>query len=424
MSSAPRADIQLTNELSAFLDRQHNEMIERELGLPENPTPEVILRRVLTPDSFSTTASSFATFQQSHQGVTAAFRSIGFGQCGLIFERPGRNYVVKIAKPTYESALWSDFVCHYYVYKAFEQQKQIPECRVPRLFSFIPKTHQRWWDENLPFFTEIHRSLSLPAMALITERILPLPKIGREALIDKYCAPTFRSAVAMNPINRDCLARVYLGKRRLGNAQPPLNFTLRNFNLHLDQMVELGLPIESYATAIGEALAIIHWAARVDGYDIEIVLGSEGNVTYSRDVHRLLDLSPEEVATLPPFTDIETLMTVNFKRRTTRLWILDFNLCNNFSEQVAQEHPEVLIKHLVTAFYENDPYYPLPCMDLELDQKLWAIFSARYLKKGKEILEGDERLAVLPRMFIDACILREQENLANGLGHGHREDKQ
>lgn len=427
ISSALRADIQLTNQLSAFLDKQHNELVQRGLGLPENPTPELILRRVLTPDSFFTTPSSFATFQQSQRAFASSFRSIGFGQCGLVFERPGRNYAIKVAKSAYETGLWSDFVCHYNVYKAFDQQIKTPECRVPRLFSFIPKTHQQWWVENLPSFTEVHSSLSLPGMALITERIPPLPKIGREALIDKYCAPSSRAAVAANSTNRDCLARVYLGRRRPANAQPPPNFTLRNFNLCLDQMIELGLPLELYATAMGEALAIIHWAARVDGYDIEIVLGSEGDVTYSRDVHCVLDLTPEEAAALPPFTNIESLMTVDFKRRTTRLWVLDFNLCNPFSEEVAQEHPEALTGHLVTAFFENDPYYPLPLMDHELDQKLWDSFSAQYLDKGKEILEGpgqNERLAILPRMFIDGCVSREQENLVNGVGHGHRENKQ
>ncbi|KAJ5638373.1 hypothetical protein N7490_008252 [Penicillium lividum] len=62
---------------------------------------------------------------------------------------------------------------------------------------------------------------------------------------------------SVSPTNRDYLARVYLGRRRITTA-PSANVTLRNFNLHLDQMIELGLPIQKMAGAISEALALVH----------------------------------------------------------------------------------------------------------------------------------------------------------------------
>ncbi|KAJ5081919.1 zinc finger protein-domain-containing protein [Penicillium alfredii] len=272
-----------------------------------------------------------------------------------------------------------------------------------------------------------HRSEStpLPAMAFITEGILPLPKIAREALITKYCPQHLQAHVSASATNRDCLARVYLGRRLPATVPLAPNFTLRNYNLCLDQVVELNLPVELYAAGIGEALAIIHWAANVDGYEVEFVLGSEGDARYTQDISSSLNLTWEQLAAMSPHSNVDSLMRANFKRRTTRLWVLDFNLCNMWEEKVGWEDPDSLISHLVVAFFENDPYFPLPLMELDIDRQLWATFTAAYLSKAGHILAapGKERLVSLPQRFIDACVLREQESLDKGLGHGHRECK-
>lgn len=426
---ARRASADLTNQLSALLDSEQNKFAIDKLGLFEDLSPDEILATTLNPCSTGNNTSlppphKISVLNHS-TSVEIGYRTIGFGQCGLVFERPGRNHVLKIAKPSYEDSLWADFVAHVRVRQAFERQEHV-KCRVPRVFSYVTKSNQNWWKQNRPLITEAHHSVSLPAMTLITERILPLPGIARQALIRKYCPPPFQSAARANPTNRDCLARVYLGRRHPADAPPSRNFTLRNYNLCLDQMIELELPVKILATAMGEALAIIHWAAHVDGYDIEFVLGSEGNVAYTRDESLALSLSPEQVVAMQPHTDLESIMTVNFKRRTTRLWVLDFNLCSTWKEEVGWEQPEPLVAQLVMAFFENDPYYPRPLMELDLDKELWEVFSTTYLEKGKQILESPGkvwRLAGLPRMFIDACVARERDNLVKGLGHSHREHK-
>ncbi|KAJ6107369.1 zinc finger protein-domain-containing protein [Penicillium sp. IBT 18751x] len=429
-SSSFVADMNLTNQLSALLDQEHNDMVVRELNLLDATiSPENVLLRVLTPDSFTTTASSFTRVQQSQQLLTSVgYRAIGFGQCGLVFERPGRDYVLKVAKPSYEGSLWADFKAHYSISQAVQKHQspnQPMECRVPKIFSYVSKDNDIWWNENKPFFTAtMQESVSLPAMTLISQRILPLPKIAREALINKYCPEPSRTLVAANPTNRDCLARVYLGRRRTTTA-PSANFTLRNFNLHLDQMIELDLPISKIAGAIGEALALVHWTAHVDGYDIEFVLGSEGYTTYTREVSLALNMTGEQVAALPPNTDIESMMSVNFKQRTTRLWMLDFNLCNMWDESAVLENPEALVSHLVMAFFENDPYYPLPLMESDVDKELWTVFTAQYLRMATKVMNGkDPRLVALPLKFVDGCVERERESIRNGLGHGHRDFKQ
>lgn len=423
VSSSLRADIDLTNELSARLDKSWNEAMEQQLNIPADATPAEVLMKVLSPESTMTTASSFALFQERQQGSPVGYRAIGFGQCGLVFEKPGRDYVVKVAKIAYDDALWSDFKAHFFVFHAFERQ-QHAECRIPRVYSYVPKENHSWWELNGPLLA--HDSLHLPAMALITERILPLPKLARQALINTYCPPALRPAASINPTNRDCLARIYLGRRRSSNTPLAPNFTLRNCNLSVDQMIDLQLPVTLYAAAMGEGLAIIHWAAQVDAYDIEFVLGSQGDATYTRDVSTVLGLTLEQVAAMKPHTDIEMMRTIDFKRRTTRMWVLDFNLCSVWEEIAGWEAPEALIAHLVTAFFENDPYYPLPMSELEVDRRLWETFRTEYLRKADQILSApgkNERLGSLPRKFIDACTSRERDALAAGLGHGHREHK-
>lgn len=51
-------------------------------------------------------------------------------------------------------------------------------------------------------------------------------------------------------------------------------FSLRNFNLHLDQAQEIGLDTEVPAYALADALAMLHWHTKIDAMDMEFVLGS------------------------------------------------------------------------------------------------------------------------------------------------------
>ncbi|GAD94091.1 hypothetical protein ANI_1_310014 [Paecilomyces variotii No. 5] len=415
------------DELSTKFDFQNNQHVTQLLNLPDDASPETILSRVLSLQPVTSAAFPSVTFHQNYKHIS--YRVIGFGQCGLVFERPGRVFAVKVAKPAYEEALWTDFIAHYEVRRAFlryqQQHKPDMECHVPKVFSYIPKSNRQWWELNSPLFTDVHETLPLPAMALITERIPPLPKVARQVLINKYCPPTLRSTVSANHTNRDCLARIYLGRRRPAQAPLPPNFTLRNYNLCLDQMLEINLPIKSLAFAMGEALALIHWSANVDGYDIEFVMGGEADI-YNHDMPSSLALTRRELLTMQPHTNIEAVIEANFKRCTTRVWVLDFNLCSLWEESTGWENPDALVAQLVIAFYENDPYYPLPLMERNIDRELWEVFTKAYLETASRTLSApgkDARLADLPSKFIDACVTRERDALARNLGHGHRELK-
>ncbi|RSL83038.1 hypothetical protein CEP51_004763 [Fusarium floridanum] len=406
----PDIDALATEELSKSLDRQRNTHLEENFRQEKGLSRIELASRLLSLDA--TTSNRSFSIPKEIPGKNIGFRKIGFGQCGLVFEWPGREMVVKVARPGFQDALWVDHEAHKAVYSAFLEQDNAPRCRVPRLYSHISKDDQ-WWQENKRLFMDQHDDFPFPSSALTSEHILPLAGVVREILIEKYCPQSMQQAALENPLNRDCLARVYLGRRRSPQQPRQVNFSLRNFNLCLDQIVDLGLPASSYASAIGEALAVIHWVANVDGYDVEFVLGSEASVGSQQ----------QKAPSLQP-TQESPWVADEGRRKTARIWVLDFNLCTKWEEEIGWEQPEALVEQLVMAFFENDPYYPLPLMDDDLGKQLWSVFRDSYTTKAEEILrEKDERLRALPNRFINACIEREQQNIDNGLGHGHRQHK-
>ncbi|KAF7550421.1 hypothetical protein G7046_g8021 [Stylonectria norvegica] len=403
---AVMADVSATNHLSELLDNCRNECLLQDTQITNEDTSIDVLTRFLSLGTIISTAnsSSAASQQATPFKDDVGFRKIGFGQCGLVFERPGEDYVIKAARPHFEPALQQDYQVHQAVDRAFRRQEPALECRVPEVHRHILANDASWWDHHRSLFAEEHTSFPFPADVLITERISPLPKVARRALIDQFCDQDMQAAAAANPLNRDCLARIYLGKRVPPNTPLQRNFSLRNFNFHLNQMEALNLPILDYAKAIADALAVMHWDAHTDAYDVEFVLGSEAPYVSS-----LANTS----ATAP-----------DLKSRAARIWVLDFNLCSQWEEVDTLEQPEAVINQLVHAFFENDPYYPLPLMENLTDHKLWVVFRDSYLAKADEILKGKvDKLEMLPTQFIDGILAREREKLAMGLGHGHRDCK-
>ncbi|KAJ3498011.1 hypothetical protein NLG97_g1458 [Lecanicillium saksenae] len=189
-------------------------------------------------------------------------------------------------------------------------------------------------------------------------------------------------------------------------------------------MVALGLPVAAFARQMAEALAVMHWSALTDGYDVEFVLGSDIKFDYRQ--HNLLQRTSEELEKLAPNTDIDAALGTSIPRAAARMWVLDFNLCSRWSEESLVEFPEQILSQLVLAFFENDPYYPLPLAESALDQELGVAFQNEYLDKSERFLQLNsdyQSVRHLPSRFIDECIARERQKLAAGLGHGHRDLK-
>jgi hypothetical protein len=164
------------------------------------------------------------------------------------------------------------------------------------------------------------------------------------------------SQILNSPENEHCLVRIYLGRRRVVSSDKKRHisrfFSLRNFPLHMDQMEELSLPCDVWAKAMGGALATIHWKLRVDGADIEFVLGAPRHATAN---------SLDESA----------------------LWVLDFDCCKPITADSDG------LTAIARAFWRNDPYYPRPGTLNEKDQELWSIFKEECKRIGKEVLEAD-----------------------------------
>jgi hypothetical protein len=110
------------------------------------------------------------------------------------------------------------------------------------------------------------------AACLRSEQIPPLPEIIRKALINQYFPDDVKDTALTDTTNEDCLVRIYLGKR----ADYPTQLqrpSLRNLPLHVNQIEDLQIDVEDYARAMAEALAVMHWVAKINGRDVEFVLG-------------------------------------------------------------------------------------------------------------------------------------------------------
>lgn len=338
----------------------------------ESDTPEMTLQKHLSIRSVISTTSSFAKRQQTASEALAqqSFRAIGVGTCGRIFEQPGDPLVIKLEVPhSYGGRnLQNDFAMHQRIFAAFKKHQQALDLdvHVPQPFQFVPKSDEDWWDRNGERFPVAHRK---PAAIIFMERILPLPRKVREALIDKYCPERIRAIAKQSPGNKDCLVRLYLGKLKRDRSRPSIMFNLRNFNLHINQCTEIDVETEPFARAMADALAIMHWDVKVDAHDVEFVLGSA-----------------------PTFKEIPHHMSkcYNFERREIHYWLLDFNqVCN-----ISMDYEGV--DSAVFSFVGNDRYYPRPGKGFD---ESWDLFKARYLQTSAAVAAVENQH--LPARFID-----------------------
>ncbi|KAI4152468.1 MAG: hypothetical protein LQ340_002898 [Diploschistes diacapsis] len=283
------------------------------------------------------------------------------------------------------------------VWEAFARTPEVSEeTFVPQPEFFVPRTETRWWEEreaNIPSGV-----VDLPTAALSSERIFPLPQEIRSVLIEKFCQPRNRRKALESESNKDCLVRIYLGsmKGKDGGAF----FSLRNFKLHLNHMIDLVMDVLELARYVGGALATLHWQAKVDGRDVEFVLGS------SPTNHIYGPLTSDELDRLPvnTYTELKVRSKVDFGRRVLRLWVIDFNQCALMSMDDAG------VSAAVGAWSINDPYFPKPTSDTQQEIEVWNIFILRYLEVATRILKN-ETVAIqkLPRKFL-AGIEREHKH--------------
>ncbi|MCJ1363897.1 hypothetical protein MMC16_003006 [Acarospora aff. strigata] len=355
-------------------------VLEQQLSVGDDPIAR--LSRNFSIHSTISTASSFAQQQQQAclQENVHEFREIGAGYCGTVFERHGAISVLKKAKYG-QLTLWNDYCIQAHVYDQFAiarplfHNQEVP--RIPRPVYFTnPEDDQEWWTENGGKFPPSHRTPQTPVLCL--ERIFPLPKPIREDLIDLFCPEAGRAGAKKAAGNKDCIIRLYLGRRRRNTSRPVEFFSLRNFSLHLDMAEQIRLDVAALADQMAIGLALCHWQAKVDCNDVEFVIGSAPTILN-------FAVSSQQVASMPmnSTTRPEGLYD-NFKKRATHLWMLDYDKCHTMpmtDDGIAQA---------VRAAEDNDPYFPKPHKTHPTDQKLWETFSQAYIKASKTILDAND----------------------------------
>ncbi|KAK3169086.1 hypothetical protein OEA41_005534 [Lepraria neglecta] len=374
--------------------------------LPEEPEEPLIqlLKRALSTRSVISTTSSFASRMQGaavgSKPGREDLRIIGLGSCGTVFEIPGTELAFK--KGTSVLGIWSDFRLTNKVHNAVNHirtimQEAFPHSTIPMTpmcHDHYPADHEKFWSENIQRFPASHRTRQ-PTFTV--DRILPLPQVTREGLIKMYFQQNeeVQKKAKNDPENKDCLARIYLGERETVSQQFDAYETLRNFPLRLNMMEYLEVEASELANEMAIGLAILHWQAQVDGMDVEFVLGS--SATWDNERPKGYD-----DMSAPP----HTVEAINFNRRITHLWMLDFDKATN----IELTKYDVNTK-LVPAFLGNDPYYPRP----QVDKNLWEDFCGAYLKASGVILSGkrvDQLVRDLPQHFLDEVmrVSREHED--------------
>lgn len=342
------------------------------------------------------------------------FRRIGRGFCGSVwtlhntYPRPA----LKRADGAPTRYLWKEYYFQTRTIEAFQRLSSLAQdfVRVPYCYWYI-NASDTWWPSHISKFpSEIGVWIAIPqeaCNAMYSELIPPLPKTMRETFINIFCPPRLQDEIKASKTNQDCLTRVFLGRRRTG--RPSAFFSLRNFPLWLNQAEQLELPVESFARAMADALAIMHWEAKIDANYVEFVLG--GPRVPERYPTTMLPSST--IKTLPYNSNTRGIelprqtLEASVKQPSKQLfemWMLDFDCCNTITMD------EAGVEKAVAAFYRNDPYYPRPCDPSSQDFGLWTVFSERYLATGKAIMTRNAADSGLPAKFIDGLITFRNQN--------------
>jgi hypothetical protein len=313
-------------------------------------------------------------------------RDIGRGTCGSVFEVPGTTLAIK--KGSVAKSMWNDFnltnkAQNSYInvlglFASSFAGRTLPRIPLARFYNGPAATE--WWKTNISRFP---RSDQSRAAIFHIDRILPVVRQTREALVRQFFVRDAYPEVMNNGENKDCLIRLYFGQLYPRSAPYSSDQTLRNFPLYLDQAKSLGLDVDGYTEEMAMGLATIHWGAEIDGADVEFVIGSSTSPVYGKVV-------PNHASVQPPTSTMD-----DFTHRETQLWMLDFDKCSKGDLKT----PAVVQQYFV-AVTGNDPYFPHP----RLDFKLWQTFRNAYLKASSIIIttRGLEQQAyAFPEMLMD-----------------------
>ena len=308
------------------------------------------------------------------------FRRIGQGFCATVWADATRAMKREDGGPG--RSLHNDYVMHQEILKSLCDRSST--AYVPGCYQYIPGDHQAWWDEHLSRFP---KDFQIPCNILLVDRIPPFPDSVRNTIIDKYCPESLNSAIKLSEPDRDCIIRLYLGRRRRSVRSRFKAFSLRNYPLHADQVEDLALDGSLYARIMAETLAVLYWKAHIDANDVEFVLAPPPSPDHSVSSNEAL--APQSI-------------TNSHALGEHVLWLLDFDCCRHMPLD------EKGVEQAVSAFCRNDPYYPRPRRGNSKDQALWVFFKDRFLEASEGILEDGSPEARLPALWVELVEQREK----------------
>ncbi|KAJ9488538.1 hypothetical protein VN97_g4745 [Penicillium thymicola] len=322
-----------------------------------------ILKQSLSLKSVISTTSSFSRrFQEAQSRPDLQdIHQIGMGLQGVVFEQVGKEFVFNKEKPGNESRpsnLRHEYKIHLDISVAFERYRRMTETEVivSKPMDFMQTEQQSsFWDEVFPKIPPDYRTRG---DIMKMQRILPLPKIVRRALIaplygrERYLETPETKGLLDNPQNKHCLTRIYLGKAN-GPYHPEV--PLRNFPLYLDTMKKIGIETTRLATAMGKSYATLHWGSGVNGDDVEFVFGTFALETGEDQLH--------------------------LQRRAIGIFLLDFGQCELVD---LSEDPQTVYQAFKGAMVMGDNQSFIP--HFSNDPEPFAAFKKGYIEAGNVIL--------------------------------------
>jgi len=252
---------------------------------------------------------------------------IGYGSCGSVWADTSRHpdidqcesaLVLKRADGLPDRSIENEANTHKHILSCIEASGDLHGSNAfsSSFYINIP-SHTAFVNPGAPTWGDILPRLpadSNPCQALVSERIMPLPRAVRKLIVERFWnGPADKmDSIIDDKRNEHCLIRTYLGRRRTGanstgghRRSMLRSISLRNYPLYVDQMEALGLPTHEYASAMADALAFLLWVAEIDACDVEYVLARPRSGNASLGTHCFTGSS------LGPHA----------------LWVLDFDCC-------------------------------------------------------------------------------------------------
>jgi hypothetical protein len=290
------------------------------------------------------------------------FHCIGGGCCGSIWTSDDSpTLVTKCEDGNRGRTVQNDQTMHRRILAASTNSNSGLPVSIPMSYEVIEEDN-KWWQQHLERFPNGRSA----CRAYFQERIPVVPAPIRNLLIERYCPEAIQAAAKASRENEDCLIRVYAGRRRRISGKPSRFFNLRNYGLHIDQMIDLGLDTTTIAQTLAVALAHCYWRAKVDANDVEFAL------------------APATKPADPSIRCFNIAGSEHEHEHELLIWMLDYDCVREMS------HDQNGVEQAVQAFYRNDPYFPRPHSygHTESDLRLWKVFKTQFLTASKDILGG------------------------------------